>query len=76
MVGQVTAVEGKTLTLDIGSDFGVHKGDYFGVYNGGGSKRTAVVAVTEVNEHSSKAQLYQGEATIKVGAEVRQVFRR
>ena len=76
MIGTVTAVEGKTLTLDIGNDFGVRKGDYFGVYPGGGSKRTGVLEVTEVAEHSSQARAYQGEATIEVGTEVRQVFRR
>lgn len=76
MTGKVTATEGKKFTLNIGRDFGVQRGYYFAVFEPGAAKRSAVLVVVEVDEHSSKADLYQNKGDVKVGARVVRLFKR
>ena len=76
MVGKVTAADGNTFTLDIGHDFGVRRGHYFAVFEPGAAKRSAVLVVVEVDEHTSRADLYQDKGDVQIGAQVVRLFKR
>ncbi len=76
MDGKVTAADGNKFTLNIGHDFGVQRGYYFAVFEPGAAKRSAVLVVVEVDEHTSKADLYQNKGDVQVGARVVRLFKR